>query len=1180
MGSKQDFAHLHVHTDYSLLDGAANISKLVAEVAAQGQSAVAITDHGYLFGAFKFWKEARAKGIKPIIGIEAYMTPGTSRFDRTRVTWGTPEQKADDVSNNGTYTHMTLLSETTQGMHNLFRMGSLASVEGSMGKYPRMDRDLLETYSKGLIATAGCPSGEIQTRLRLGQTAEALRTAGELQDIFGKDSFFVEIMDHDNDIERRVQKELIALAHKIGAPIIATNDSHYVRREDSAVQDAMLCINSNSLLNDPNRFKFDGHGYHLRSTQEMQELFADIPQACSNTLLIAERCNVEFNTVKEGANYMPAFPVPDGEDETSWFIREVERGLQERFGENVPSHVRERANYEVGVITKMGFPGYFLVVSDYIRWARKQGIRVGPGRGSGAGSMVAYALGITQLDPIKHDLLFERFLNPERISMPDLDIDFDDRRRGEVIEYVEQKYGKDKVAQVVTFGTIKSKQALKDSARVQGFPYDLGEQLTKAMPPSVQGKDIPVNRIYDKEHPRYGEAGEFRAFVDSNPDAQTVFSLAKGLEGLVRQTGVHACAVIMSSRPLIEVIPLMRNPKADLLLTQFEYPQCEELGLIKMDFLGLSNLTVINDTLENIRVNGKDVPDVDAIGLDDPLTYDLLAKGDTLGIFQLDSGGMRALLKQMKMDSFADISAVSALFRPGPMAANSHTNYALRKNGLQAKTPIHPELEADLEDILGTTHGLIVYQEQVMRIAQKLAGFTLGQADILRKAMGKKNLKALQEQFTSFYEGMKANGYSDESINTLWEILVPFSAYAFNKSHSEAYGLVSYQTAYLKAHFPSEFMAALLTSNTGKADKIPVYLAECRRMGIEVLVPDVNESHADYWAVGEEVRVGLSAVKNVGDNVVEGIIGARAEKGRFTSFQDFLDKVPLQVCNRRSIECLIKAGAFDSLGHTRRALLTIFEDAIDAIVPLKRQEAHGQFDLFGDMGAEIGAGFNVQIPVLEEWDKKTKLGFEREMIGMFVSDHPLSGLEKFLQRPEYTSLVALHDEEQVADGQRITVAGLISQITYRNSRKDGQPWATIVLEDLSGSVEVNFFPRTFAQFSHLLNEDSLLVVEARVSLRDGAVQLNAASAQTPNVSIDQNLPLQLQVGERTCVPSIMQELASALERYPGATAIHLHIVGKQGTTVVELAEKYRVTPSQSLYSDLKVILGKDCIVNS
>ncbi|USR80041.1 DNA polymerase III subunit alpha [Arcanobacterium pinnipediorum] len=1177
----KNFAHLHVHTDYSLLDGAAKINKLVAEVARLEQPAVAITDHGYLFGAYEMYKAASAAGIKPIIGLEAYMTPGTSRFDQTRQLWGSPGQRADDVSARGAYTHMTLLSENNTGMHNLFRMNSLASLEGQMGKWPRMDRELLETYHEGLIGTAGCPSGEVQTRLRLGQWDEALKAAGELQDIFGKDNFFIEVMDHGLEIERRVQKDLLKIAKMIDAPLIATNDSHYVKREDRDIQDAMLCINSGSTLMDPDRFKFDGDGYYIKSSEEMWRQFEDLPQAVENTLLIAERCNVSFQTTADGISYMPAFPVPPGEDETSWFINQVEAGLLKRYNGSIPQHVRERADYEVGVITSMGFPGYFLVVSDYIKWAREHGIRVGPGRGSGAGSMVAYALEITQLDPIKHDLLFERFLNPERVSLPDIDVDFDDRRREEVIRYVEQKYGTDKVAQVVTYGTIKTKQALKDAARVLGMPFQMGDQLTKALPPDVQGKSIAVKDIYDPQASRYNEAGEFREFVEANAEARRVYDFALGLEGMTRQTGVHACAVIMSSKSLTDVIPVMKRLQDGAIITQFEYPQCEELGLVKMDFLGLSNLTVIEGALANIRQNGKQAPDIDAIPLDDKETYELLGRAETLGIFQLDSPGMRQLLKQMKPDTFGDISAVSALYRPGPMGANSHTNYALRKNGLQEKTPIHPELATALEDILGTTHGLIVFQEQVMRIAQKLAGFTLGQADILRKAMGKKKADVLQQQFKGFAQGMRDHGYSDHAINTLWEILVPFAQYAFNKSHSEAYALVTYQTAYLKAHYPSEYMAALLTSNQNNKTKVATYLADSRRMGIRVNVPDVNKSMDVYSAVGDEVRVGLSSVRNVGKNVVEGIIKTRHERGEFTSFQDFLDKVPASVLNKRAIECLIKAGAFDSLGYSRRALVAIHDEAIEAVLPVKRNEAGGQFDLFGGLGEDnpIAQSFNVDVPDLPEWDKKEKLNIERDMLGLYVSDHPLSGLEAFLDRAADHTILGIQNDENPVDGHIVTVAGLITTVQTRISQKNGKTWATATIEDFTGSIEVNFFPATYQSVSQFLIPDTVVTIKARMSVRENGVQLNAMDMNVPQLTgMAEDTPLDIQIPERMLTQQMMQKLSDTLAQYPGKAPIRVHVRQMGKTTVVQLHDAYKVNVNPSLLSSLRVLLGKNALM--
>ncbi|MDF2848717.1 MAG: dnaE, partial [Oerskovia sp.] len=627
-----DFVHLHVHTEYSMLDGAARLGDLFEETARLGQKAIATTDHGYIFGAFDFWSKATQAGIKPIIGVEAYVTPGTSRFDQTRVRFGEKGQESDDVSARGAYTHLTMWARNNEGLHNLFRASSLASLDGQMGKWPRMDRDLLERYGKGMIASSGCPSGEIQTKLRLGQWDAAVQAAGELQDVFGKENFYVELMDHGLDIERRVIKDLLRLSETIGAPLVATNDLHYVKKEDSHSQEALLCINSGSTLADPDRFKFDGDGYYVKSAAEMRHIWKELPEACDNTLLIAEQCEVSFDT---SANYMPNYPCPPGEDETSWFIKEVEKGLHYRYPDGISDAVRKQAEYETQVIVQMGFPGYFLVVADFINWAKDNGIRVGPGRGSGAGSMAAYAMRITDLDPLQHGLIFERFLNPDRVSMPDFDVDFDERRRGEVIRYVTEKYGEDRVAQIVTYGTIKAKQALKDSSRLLGFPFAMGEKLTKAMPPAIMGKDISLTGIFNPDDKRYNEADEFRQIHSADPDAQRVVELAKGIEGLKRQWGVHAAGVIMSSEPLIDIIPIMRRLQDGAVITQFDYPTCEGLGLIKMDFLGLRNLTILDDALENIVMNGKDPVELEALTLDDPKTYELLGRGDTLGVFQL-----------------------------------------------------------------------------------------------------------------------------------------------------------------------------------------------------------------------------------------------------------------------------------------------------------------------------------------------------------------------------------------------------------------------------------------------------------------------------------------------------------------------------------------------------------------
>ena len=1179
----QDFVHLHVHTDYSLLDGAAKISKLIDETEKQGQKAIAITDHGYVFGAYEFYKTAVAKGIKPIIGVEAYVTPGTSRHDRTRVQWGTPEQQAlgDDVSARGAYTHLTLLSRSNEGMHNLFRLASYASLDGQMGKWPRMDREILQKYAPGLIASTGCPSGEIQTRIRLGQWDEAVKAAGEFQDMFGKENYFVELMDHGLELETRVTKDLIALSKHIGAPLLATNDLHYVTQDDAKIQDALLCINSGSTFDTPGRFKFDGSGYYLKSAQEMRELFRELPEACDNTLRVAEMCDVQFTTTAEGANFMPVFPTPPGEDEHSWFIKEVQRGLEYRYPAGIPDKVQKQADYEVSVITQMGFPGYFLVVSDFIRWAKENGIRVGPGRGSGAGSMVAYAMRITDLDPLEHGLLFERFLNPDRVSMPDFDVDFDDRRRGEVLQYVTEKYGDDRVAQVITYGVMKTKNSLKDASRVLGYPYAMGDRLSKALPPTVMGKDIPLSGIFDPQHPRYAEAGEFRRVHDEDPDVQKVFDIAKGVEGLTRGWGVHACAVIMSSHTLTDIIPMMRRPSDGQIITQFDYPTCETLGLLKMDFLGLRNLTVISDALENIEKNGKEGPDFEVLGFEDPATYELLQRGDTLGVFQLDGSGMRTLLRQMKPDKFGDISAVSALYRPGPMGMNSHTNYALRKNELQEITPIHPELEEPLSEILAETYGLIVYQEQVMQIAQKVAGYSLGEADILRRAMGKKKKAELDKQYVSFEGGMKERGFSDAAIKALWDTLLPFADYAFNKSHSAAYGVVSYWTAYLKANFPTEYMAALLTSTQENRDRLGLYLGDCRHRGITVLPPDVNESDMYFSAVGDDIRFGLSAIRNVGANVVEEIIKAREEKGAYTSFRDFLKKVPLVVCNKRTIESLIKGGAFDSLGENRRTLVLHHEDAVDEFVGLKRNEAQGQYDLFGlGFGAADDAGSEPDdqpYPELPEWDRKEKLAFERNMLGLYVSDHPLSGLEHVVAQNSSTTISALADDGAVEDGAMVQIAGLITAL-QRKTTKKGDMWAIATVEDLEGSIDCLLFPSTYQTVSTELAEDLIVSMKGRVDTSKGMPELRVMEMTIPEISAaGADGPVTITVPALRCSERVITDLRGVLEDNPGMSEVRLKLLEPGRATLMKLDSRLAVRPSAALYASLKALLGPSCL---
>lgn len=1177
----EQFVHLHNHTEYSMLDGAARVDELFAEAAAQGMPALATTDHGFVFGAYDFWRTAQRHGVKPIIGVEAYLTPGTSRFDRTRVKWGDAGAGRDDVSGGGAYTHMTMWAKSTTGMHNLFRAASRASLEGHFYK-PRMDRELLSLYSGDLIATTGCPSGEVQTRLRLGQYEQAKQAASELRDLFGAENFFCELMDHGLDIEKRVHGDLLRLARELGLPLVATNDLHYTRPEHSEGHAALLCVQSGSTLADPNRFKFDADEFYLKSAAQMRHLWRELPEACDNTLLIAEMCDVAFTEV-EGA-YMPRFPVPEGESETSWFVKEVEAGLQKRFKGAVPEESRRQAEYETGVITGMNFAGYFLVVADFIRWAKRNGIRVGPGRGSGAGSIAAYALEITDLDPQRHGLFFERFLNPDRVSMPDFDVDFDERRRGEVIRYVTEKYGEDRVAQIVTYGTIKAKQAVKDASRVLGYPFAMGERITKAMPAAVMGKDVPLSKIFDKEHPRYGEGAEFRALHESDAEVAKVVGTAVQLEGLKRQWGVHAAGVIMSSEPLVDLVPIMRREQDGQVITQFDYPSCEALGLIKMDFLGLRNLTIMDDALVNIERNRGEHVVLEELELDDRPTYELLGRGDTLGVFQFDGGPMRSLLRLMRPDNFEDISAVGALYRPGPMGAGSHTNYALRKNGQQAVTPIHPELEEALADVLGTTYGLIVYQEQVMSIAQKVAGFSLGKADLLRRAMGKKKKAELDKQFVEFSSGMAERGYSDAAVKTLWDILLPFSDYAFNKAHSAAYGVISYWTGYLKAHYPGEYMAALLTSVQSDKDKSALYLGESRRMRITVLPPDVNTSIATYAAVGEDIRFGLAAVRNVGENVVEAIVAARTEKGAFTSFADFLTKVPAVVCNKRTVESLIKAGAFDSLGHTRRQLLAAHEEAVDQVIGLKREEARGQFDLFAGLGGDgedggdgDGAGLSLVLPDLPEWDKHDLLAREREMLGLYVSDHPLFGLEHVLAGAADCTIAVLLADEARQDGSFVTIAGLITGL-QRKMTKQGKQWAIATVEDLEGAVEVMFFPQTYEAFAHQLAHDTVVVVRGRLSRRDDVPSLHAQELTLPDTTVSEGGPVVIALTEARCTTPVVDRLKEVLQIHKGMTEVHLRLLTRDAPLTMRLDDGLRVTPSPSLFGDLKELLGPSCLV--
>lgn len=1162
-----------------MLDGAAKITPMLAEAERLGMPAIGMTDHGNMFGASEFYNSATKAGIKPIIGIEAYIAPA-SRFDTKRIQWGDPSQKSDDVSGSGAYTHMTMVAENATGLRNLFKLSSLASLEGQLGKWSRMDAEIIAEHAEGIIATTGCPSGEVQTRLRLGHRQEALEAAAKWRDIFGPDNFFLELMDHGLDIERRVREGLLEVGQKLGIPPLATNDCHYVTREASQNHEALLCIQTGKTLSDPNRFKFDGDGYFLKSAEEMRALWdSQVPGACDSTVLIGERVQ-SYADVWAPTDRMPVFPVPDGHDQGSWLTHEVRAGLEHRFrGGDVPVEYSDRTEYEIKVICEKGFPAYFLIVADLINYARSVGIRVGPGRGSAAGSLVAYALGITNIDPIPHGLLFERFLNPERPSAPDIDIDFDDRRRGEMLRYAANKWGSDRVAQVITFGTIKTKAALKDSARVHyGQPgFAIADRITKALPPPIMAKDISVSGITDPTHERYKEAAEVRALIDTDPDVRTIYETARGLEGLVRNAGVHACAVIMSSEPLIDAIPLWKRPQDGAIITGWDYPSCEAIGLLKMDFLGLRNLTIIGDCLENIKANRGIDLDLDTLPFDDPAAYELLGRGDTLGVFQLDGSAMRDLLRRMQPTGFNDIVAVLALYRPGPMGMNAHNDYADRKNGRQAIKPIHPELEEPLKEILAETYGLIVYQEQIMFIAQKVASYTMGKADALRKAMGKKKLEVLEAEYHGFKEGMTANGFSEAAVKALWDTILPFAGYAFNKSHAAGYGLVSYWTAYLKANYPAEYMAGLLTSVGDDKDKAAVYLADCRRLGITVLPPDVNESVQNFASVGHDIRFGLGAIRNVGANVVASLISTRTEKGKYTDFSDYLNKIDIAACNKKVTESLVKAGAFDSLGHPRKGLFLVHTDAVDSVLGTKKAEAMGQFDLFG--GADDGGGtdavFTIRVPE-EEWEDKHKLALEREMLGLYVSGHPLNGIAHLLANQVDTQIPAILDGD-IANDSQVVVGGILASVN-RRVNKNGLPWASAQLEDLTGGIEVLFFPQTYSLFGHDIADDVVVLVKAKVAARDDRISLIAHELVVPDFSSAQaDRPLAVSLPTRQCTIDKVTALKQVLANHPGTSQVHLRLISGERITTLELDQSLRVTPSSALMGDLKALLGPGCL---
>jgi DNA polymerase III subunit alpha len=1176
-----------------MLDGASRIDELVARAVADGQPALGITDHGNMYGTLEFYKECRQQGIKPIIGTEAYMAH-EHRSERPTRRGRLDDSGGDTEGGQKLYYHLTLLAENETGYRNLIQLASRGFLEGYYYK-PRLDWELLADHHEGLIATTGCLGGHVLQSLLRGDRSGALEKAARLQDIFGRDHLFVELQDHGVPAQRDTNPQLLDIARQLQAPLLATNDSHYTHREDHEAHDALLCVQTGAVLSDPKRFKFEGHEHYLKTADEMRYLFRQVPEACDNTLWVAERADVQ---IEFGEPQLPTFPLPEGfADDAAYLACVTWDGARERWGDDLAEPVKLRIQYELDTIAAMGFSSYFLIVWDLIAYARRRGIRVGPGRGSAAGCAVAYCLRITDLDPIQYDLLFERFLNPSRLSMPDIDMDFDSRYRDEMIRYAAERYGRDHVAQIITFGTIKARNAVRDAARVLGYPYATGDRIAKAMPPLVMGRDTPLKYCFE-EHPKqldgYHAAAELRAMYGTDPDVKKVVDVAKGLEGLKRSDGIHAAAVVITKEPLTTYLPVQRKPEngqdpaAAPVVTQFEMHGVEELGLLKMDFLGLRNLDVITDTIAMVRAGRDPDFDIDAIALDDPLTLELLQRGAGIGVFQLEGAPLRALMRSLRPTSFADVAALVALYRPGPMAANMHNDYADRKNGRKPIEYLHP----DLEELLGDTYGLMIYQESVMRVAQKVAGYSLAEADNLRKACGKKIRELIAAEREKFVAGCERTGYGRPLGIRLFDIIEPFADYAFNKSHAFGYGLVAYQTAYLKAHYPVEYFACLLTSVKSSLEKAAVYIAECRALGIRVLPPDVNRSVTDFAALAPEdvpdgvtlpvgspgaITFGLSAVRNVGEGLVGLLLAERDEHGPFASFHEFVERVPEPVLNKRAVESLIKAGAFDSLGHPRKGLLGVFEHVTDSTLSRRRERDQGVMSLFGDWGGAAADGrsrFDERLPVPDvEFGKTDKLRFEKEMLGLYVSDHPLFGVEAALRRKVDHAIADVLEASNLDDGAMVHVGGVVTGLARKFTRR-GDQMAVFVLEDLGATIEVTLFPRILTEQGHKLADDVIVAVKGRVDRRDESrIGLICQSVEVLNGLAVGAPPLCVRIPSTSLDELCIQRLKRILREHPGDSVVTVELGGGQS---LRLPDEFRVDVDR-VVGELRVAFGHDAV---
>ncbi len=1163
----KSFVHLHAHTEYSMLDGAAKIVDYLKKVKELNQPAAAITDHGNLYGAMEFVQKAKDYGIKPIIGYEAYITPG-SRFDRP------------DRENNKRY-HLTLLAENNIGYQNLVELASKSYTEGYYYK-PRIDYELLNQHHDGLIALSGCLGGELAQHLapdgsiEEGNTSnersfeKALEIAKKYQSIFGKENYFIEIHNHGIKQQLDILADLVEISELIDAPLVAANDSHYVEENGADAHDALLCVQTNRTLDDESRFRFDGSGYYVKSSEEMRKLFPEdkYPGACDNTLAIADRVNYEFNFDK---SYLPDFPIEDKNVSPEELLKiKVYEGGERKYG-TLTAEIIERIDYELDVINSMGFASYFLIVGDLIDFSKKRNIRTGAGRGSAAGSIVSYCLGITGIEPLEYGLIFERFLNKGRKSLPDIDMDFDERYRNDVIQYAIDKYGQDRVAHIVTFATIKAKQAIRDSARVLGLPFSSGDRVAKLMPPMILGNTATISEClsldeenisgYSKEF--YSASEELRKQYKNDNEVKQIIDIALGLEGLRRQDGIHAAAIVISPDTITKFLPIQQKGSNAEIVTQYEMHTVEQLGLLKMDFLGLRNLSIVDRTLELI---GNESLDIDNLNLDDEKTFKMFAKGKMTGVFQLESRVAQSTSRSLKPKRFEDIVALVALIRPGPLGAGMHNEFADRANNRKEIEYLHN----DLESVLNETYGIILYQEQVMQIAEKIAGFNLQEADNLRVAMGKKIPQVMEEQRKKFTDGAISKNYSEQFAIELFDQIAYFAGYGFNKSHSVPYALLAYQTAYLKANYPAEYIAACLTAVKRDKERTAIFLSEARDMGVKVSTPDINLSSSDFTVNDNEILFGLSAVRNVGDITADKIVSERKSNGDFQSIEDFLSRIDSRSLNKRGVEALIQGGGLDKFGLTRKGMFDSAIDLIDNAKELKANKENNQVSLF-----EIEDANSTTLHINStEWDKKELLEREREMLGFFVSEDPLEGYGEVLKSESSHSIIelqSLEDEEEI----NVTISGLISNIQKRVSRR-GNPWIQFDIQDLTGSSGVLLFNKLVDKYNASIDGEIYIKVSGTYvggsenTIRARDIEVIEPSKMIENLDIS---PLRISVDEEKLDKKNLVLLKELLEKFPGLSSVELEVNSETGSKLLELKE-IKVKKTNQLKNEISTLLAK------